>query len=446
MKWINELLQKEKRANQKYYAFLETVKIIRKYEEDNSYSHYISELIPMIEKNIRTFDEHHDFLDEEIREYADKLQVFWDETLKYQVWLAGQKKDCEDVCNILNNQKVHICGFSEGISDADDKYDYIIMCSNIAKPEILEKIKKSKIIRYDFMKHCAYDISPESAYLDRKLRKKAAAGGLEGVVTGLSYHERGIIFDKLDKNMVCLATPGQDLFLDYHNFLWFYRKTLSRQETFKYCIIGMDFYRLWYDLSLSPENRHRMLFFYRRLKNVHHFHSADSLLSQYEEDLRICDELMADGYADIDYKNNGYSEAYYEKASKKQYEMTDETYEKDVKEIQKLFHKPYPATFKENKGILERFLKFLHLHNIKTLIFIPPFPEIFNENTPEDMRQTTLAVLEEMKERYEFDILDISNDHGFPNHYFTDCSHLNSTGAEFVTEILNSYMKMAWNE
>lgn len=155
---------------------------------------------------------------------------------------------------------------------------------------------------------------------------------------------------------------------------------------------------------------------------------------------------MVDGYADIDYKNNGYSESHYKNAGKKQYEMTDETYEKDVKEIQKLFHKPYPATFKENKGILERFLKFLHLHNIKTLIFIPPFPEIFNENTPEDMRQTTLAVLEEMKERYEFDILDISNDHGFPNHYFTDCSHLNSTGAEFVTEILNNYMKMAWNE
>jgi len=50
-------------------------------------------------------------------------------------------------------------------------------------------------------------------------------------------------------------------------------------------------------------------------------------------------------------------------------------------------------TFKENMGILERFMKFLYLHNIKVLVYIPPFPDIFNEFTSIEMRETTLKVL-----------------------------------------------------
>ncbi len=189
--------------------------------------------------------------------------------------------------------------------------DYIIVCSNIG--EEISKLKKGKIIRYDFLRLCAYHISPESAYLDIKLRKKIDIGGIQGVITGLSYEQRGLNFERLEKNFICLATPSQDLFLDYQNFLWLYNEVLiKRQEKIEYCIIGMDFYRLWYDLSLSSGKR-RMLCFYKRLKTTHHFHEVDNWLLRYEEDLKCCEELLIENYMDEDFNNNFCPELYYKK-------------------------------------------------------------------------------------------------------------------------------------
>ncbi len=437
--WFEVLLQEEITIDKQYYIFLKTIKFLREMENDFSYRQIIEEIFPIAEKNVVSFEKEKHFLKDEIQEYVQKYRIFWIEYLKYQIWLMGNIEDCKNVEKVLNFEKVHLLGRLTGGVTADG--DYIIVCSNVKREE-LEKQKEEKIIRYDFLRYCAYEISPEKMYLDIKLRQKMELG-IEGVVTGLSYEQRGINFDKIRKNFACLATPGQDLFLDYHNFLWAYKETsFKRKVEIKYCIVGMNFYKLWYDLSLSS-NQDNMLCFYKRLKCAHHFHKMDLWLLKYEENLKVCEEIMVENYMDIDYNSNFHPELYYKEVNK-QYEMSDEVYKRDGEEVKKVFHKPYPLTFEENVGILEMFLKFLYIHNIKTLVYIPPFPKIFNDFTPQNMKETTWEVLLKLKEKYEFHILDLSEDKAFENKHFADWSHLNINGANLATEILNNYMEEIW--
>lgn len=443
MGWINTLLMQETELRQKYEIFSKSIKLLQSMENNWSYRSFIQELIPLVEKNINTIESTNDFLLDEVVEYVDKFNVFLDEYMKYQVWLVGSYEDCKAVKEILNLDKVHVLGELLEMPNVDHGYDYIIVCSNINE-DYLSGLKKNKIIRYDFLRFCSYKISPESAFLDLKLRQNVNKG-FEGVVTGLSYEQRGINYNKLEKNIICLAAPSQDLYLDYNNFLWVYREVVKkRKEDLRYCIIGMDYYRLWYDLSLSEQNNSRMLCFYKRLGCLHHYHEMDHMVLEYEENLKICDELLIDNYMDIDYNNNFHPELYYEKEDKQQYQPTDEEYLRDSEEVKKVFNKSYPQTFEENCDILEKYLKFLYLHNIKILIYIPPFPKIFNEFTPVEMKQQTLRILSNLREKYEFDILNLSEEKAFTNDYFSDWSHLNSLGADLATDFINRYMEKIW--
>ncbi len=439
MKNIDHLLKKETDLETKYKEFLESIKILEKAQGNKSYIGMINEMIPVIEKNVNTFECQKQFLQEELQEYVNIYHNFVAEVMKYQVGLIGDPKDCYIVKQILDYSKVHCCAESSEPFKDDEDFDYIIVCSAIDQ-EKLAHYKRADIIRYDILRFFAYQISPESAYLDLNLRQKIE-NGCEGAITGLSYEHRGINYEKLNRPLACLAAPSQDLFLDYHNFMWFYDEVaVKRGRPVKYCVIGMDFYHLWYDMSLSSETELRMLIFYRRIQRIHHFHKMDNWLLKYKEDLKVCKELMVNNYMDVDYQNSFHPELVQWDRTE-EYEITDSVYKRDREEVKKVFDKPYPMTFKENMGILERFMKFLYLHNIKVLVYIPPFPDIFNEFTSVEMRETTLKVLTQMKEKFGFELLDLSNDERFTDHYFADWCHLNCKGADLATGLLNNYME-----
>ena len=444
MENLEVLLQDNIGVLEKYNIFLDTIRILREVEKEVSYTGYIQRIIPSMEKITETFEREQCFYKEEMRDYIQGYRGFLEEYRKYQVCLLGIPEDCSQVRILLNYDRVHLLG--GGISMGIIKNNgYIIVCSPISDEEVkrIEKLGKERVIRYDFLRLCAYRISPETMHVNMGLKQKIKYG-IEGVVTGLSYEQRGIKFEKICKNMACLAAPSQDLFLDYHSFLWIYKK-LERQKKcqIKYCIIGMDFYRLWYDLSLSSEDKIRMLCFYERTGCTHHYHDMDSMVADYWKYRENCEELMIENYMEKDFCNTFHPECIFIE-DKQQYEMTEEAYHRDSEEIKKVFHKPYPITFEENKRILEMFLKFLYLHNIKVLVYIPPFPKIFNEFTSVDMKRTTLDVLSELRKIYEFDMLDLSTNELFSNEHFSDWSHLNSYGANLATELLNSYIGKIW--
>ena len=443
MESMNILLEKNSSIEQKYNAFLKSIKVLREIENNWSYRKFINEITPLVGGLVETFEREKHFEQGKLMEYIQKYKTFWVEYMKYQVWLIGNAQDCSTVKELLDYNKVHLLGERQDIPADSNEDDYIIICSNM-RLEKQTELYKPKLIDYDFLRRCAWRISPESAFLDLKLRQKIDEG-IDGVITGLSYEQRGINYHTIKNRLACLSTPSQDLYLDYKSFLWVYDEVVvKRGGRLKYCIIGMDFYRLWYDLSLSPENNVRMLCYYKRLRSMHHCHDFDYTLSKYEEDIRACDELMIENYIDIDYCRNFHPELYYEKEVKDQYFPSEEEYSRDCNEVKKVFDKPYSSTFKENYGIIERYLKFLHMNEIKVLVYIPPFPEIFNRFTSCEMKQKTLNVLQHLKEKYGFEFLDLSCDMRFTGECFADWSHLNTRGANIATEILNNFMDEIW--
>ncbi len=438
---LDKLLLDNVSVIEKYNIFLDTVKLLQEVESDISYTWIIKGILPNIEKITERFEREHCFDETEMREYAKKYKEFLEEYRKYQVCLVGDAKDCQQVKELLEHKKVHIFDGGDGDTGIIKNSDYVIICS-LMPDERVRKIGKGTVIRYDFLRMCAWQISPETMHLDMKLRDKINMG-IEGAVTGLSYEQRGINYEKIGKNLACLAAPSQDLFVDYHSFLWLYQEVArQRKGIIKYCVIGMDYYRFWYDLSLSKEGE-RMLCFYGRIGRMHNYHAMDGLVAGYKEYQENCAELMVRDYMEKDYCNTFHPERVYVK-DKQQYKMSEEAYKRDSEEIKKVFHKPYPGTFEENVGILECYLKFLNLHNVKALIYIPPFPRIFNEFTSVDMKNTTLDVLSRLAKMYEFDMLDLSEDGLFSNEHFSDWSHLNCYGADLATELLNGYMEEIW--
>lgn len=441
---IERLLQKSTPEEEKYQIFLLSMKSLGKAGTEPSYAKTIQELLLIIQRNIKTFEERQLFSENELKEYIQKYEMFQKENMKYQIWLMGKPEDCQAVRRILNYDKIHLLGRKYTGGGIRGDYDYIIVCSNISG-EILAAYEPDKIVRYDFLRFCHFGISPETAYLDMKLRKEISAD-TQGAVTGISYQQKGLDFNKIKRNLVCLAAPSQDLYLDFHNFKWLYDEVVcKRQGNLKYCVLGMDFYRLWYDMSLSSSRRIRMLAFYKRTRCMHHLHDMDVNLIKAEEDWKVCDELMVEDYMDEDYINSFHPERYYGK-NYNEYKMTNETYSRDCEEIKRTFHKPYPHTFQENTGILDRYFKYLYLHNIKILVYIPPFPKIFNDHTPTDMKGITLNILAEYQEKYGYDVLDLSDDERFTDRHFADLSHLNCHGAELAVTILNEYMDEIWGQ
>lgn len=443
MEGLKQLLQKERGIEEKFPIFLKTVKLLRNVEGYVSYKATITEMVPIIEEIVGGYEKDKELPEEKLIEYVQKYEAFWEEYMKYQVWLLGSKEDCESVRKLLDYSKVHILGV--GTIRGKKIADYVIVCSSVPQEE-LNGIRKQDIVRFDFLRYCSWQISMETAYLNMKLRKNLESG-IEGVVTGMSHEQRGINFERLDGKFACLATPSQDLYLDYHKFLWVYEDVVKKREgNINYCIIGMNFYRLWYDLSLSVEHE-RMLCQNVREKYLHHFHDKDKELQSYKKDLEICGALMVENYLEIDYCTEIHPESIFEdKEVKEPYRKTEEAYLRDSKEVKKIFHKPYPFTFEENVGILERFLKFLYRHNIKTMVYIPPFPKVFNDFISAEMKQETLNVLSELREVYGFGFLDLSNSGMFTEEHFADWNHLNKKGADLATEFLNDYMKKIWGK
>lgn len=186
---------------------------------------------------------------------------------------------------------------------------------------------------------------------------------------------------------MCLAGPSQDLYTDYYRFLWAYNEIAVRQKRrMEYCIIGMSAYRLWWDLSRGSQSL-RVLGFYPQTKKLHHLDWAEDAAEAWE-DRRICEKLMGQDFLERDFFGRfpGIAEIC-ETKREEIYTPSKEQRKEDAESIQRIFHKPYPETYKENLAILERWLEFLQKNSIKTVFLFMPFPTQFCELTNGEMKR-----------------------------------------------------------
>lgn len=160
------------------------------------------------------------------------------------------------------------------------------------------------------------------------------------------------------------------------------------------------------------------------------------------EDRRICEKLMGQDFLERDFFGRfpGIAEIC-ETKREEIYTPSKEQRKEDAESIQRIFHKPYPETYKENLAILQCWLEFLQKNNIKTVFLFMPFPTQFCELTNGEMKRQTYLALEKLCRKYGADLIDLYGDQtAFTDADFFDWSHLNAAGAAKVTRYLNEYL------
>lgn len=342
--------------------------------------------------------------------------------------------DCDENClidNITNIYELLIKEYAfefvsqEDISDIDVEY------------KILDRgfttDQQDAIVLRDYYDYY-WGISSERYML---LRQNTDADDYECMVLGMSYVQRGINLERLNKKTICMAAPSQDLFYDNEMLKYVLKKNNSSK--LRFCIQEVAPYELWYDMSLGNKTARRSMYYYPQTGTMHHFRDAKYSIERFERFRKIFEKLFMDELV--------YDEYMLARATNNLTEKKDtgvwpnageEEYKNAGEEVKKLFDKPYEDTFKENVSILDEELNILKEHGIIPVLLIPPYPQVYRDNVNNQMYQRTMEVLREYKEKYsDIVILNYLEDRDFDDYYFSDCSHLNYWGSNLLSDKLN---------
>lgn len=435
---LEELLQEQTAYERKCQIISEIAAYIDGMSNQAAYREQIDLLFAALEKSARDLESGGGLDDVCAKEIVGRVSDLKREQEKYQVWLLGEAADCAPVEKLLDVSQVHLLGTVRQISDGQRESDYIIICSQYENIAGIHWFGKVRLLRFDLFR-LMNEISPEATYQQIKNKKEVTTAA--GVVCGMSYEQKGICYERLARDIMCLAGPSQDLYTDYYRFLWAYDEITDRQKRrMEYCIIGMSAYRLWWDLSRGSQSL-RVLGFYPQTKKLHHLDWAEDAAEAWE-DQRICEKLMGQDFLERDFLGRfpGIAEIC-ETKREEIYTPSKEQRKEDAKSIERIFHKPYPETYKENLAVLERWLEFLQKNNIKAVFLFMPFPAQFCELTSGEMKRQTYLVLENLCRKYGADLIDLGGDQtAFTDADFFDWSHLNAAGAAKVTRYLNEYL------
>ena len=360
----------------------------------------------------------------------EMLSSIGKENLEYEI---------QKVVNVFQNILENICSLYKLININNIKkltlnelkeYDIDnIIIYNGNWPQWIEQ--KNNVFWFQRFLDFYWGMSPERYYLIERFKEEKKSEIL-GLVTGMSYTQRGINVKRLIKKTCHIGAPTQDLYYDY----LMCKFAVEQCKNVEFCIIGIAPYSLWYDMSLSKKMNTRCLYYYEQTKSLHHLKNKEYFETIYQNQKIIYDKLF---HHDIIKK------VFYD--YKTRYHLFEEDLtiyneknitEENINDIKKLSNKPYEATYLENVEILENFLIYLKTKQINPIIVIPPYPKIFIKNMSYDMLNRTIKVIENFKQTYNFTFLNFIGDKRFEDVYFSDSSHLNYFGSNLMADILNS--------
>ncbi len=330
--------------------------------------------------------------------------------------------------NILNEKNILTSNDLNTI-----EFDYLILCDNTQ--DDLSMVPPERIVNYWLYLNYFWLNTPRNYY---NLKQFQMGDNYAGIATGISYILRAIDFEKLDYKTASLTSPGQDLFYDFEMFKWAMQD--SACQNVKYCILGLNYYCFQYDLSKSHKFGIRSLCYYPQTLQLHHYYTKEDSIRFFDVMKQVLPEFMKENHVDILFEHyKRYNESFmhgltgrFEEAN-----LSAEQYEQVLDVLKTLFNKDYPDTLKEYETIFDEYLRYLDEKNVKVFVLIPPFPDIYIRNIPGKMKQEFEEIVARYKEKYNFELIDLSNDPRFTNEHFGDFSHVNVYGAEIVSSILN---------
>lgn len=339
---------------------------------------------------------------------------------KYNVILLGNYDRCMkfnelfDEWNVVKIINLEILYNNEYILNLENyKYDFIFVVEDIDKNKILKSIKKYNKKNIYFFED--YKLSVIEG-LDYKILDMLRRNKINGIITGLSYAEV-VIKEDINDNFINFSFSSQDLYYDFKliKYLFNFKQV---KDNLKYVIINMGYYSFDYDMTkTNARNRiHRYINYFEDYHNNESLMELDIIRSFYEKGITFKE------YIDMN-------------------KLKEETIltlndSKGIYEAQKNSSMDYEVTRKENEKILEEYIVFLKENSIVPIIAICPTSKYYRDNFNINKRNIFYNILDRLKYKYNFQVVDYFDSDLFEDDDFWDYSHLNGKGAEKFTKIL----------
>jgi len=280
------------------------------------------------------------------------------------------------------------------------------------------------------------DNSYLNSYLEPRLKKLSKNNSIETVIIGLSYGFFGVI-EKEIKKCIKLALPSQDIYYDYCTL----EKIVNKNSNIKYCILSMAYYSFDFDLSLTSEVWRIDELYYPIYRDSHHHHNvvnSNIKIEKRPKSLEYLYEILnVMGLRDIKRKYWGGINSSFDL-------LSEENKKIQGKERANTHNKlDYPKTVIENKKIFIQTLELLKQNEIKPIIVVFPTVKYYSEFFSKDIKLRFYEILNELRNDFDFQIVDMFNNKTFNLSDFMDSDHLNINGAKKMTQILND--EISWN-
>ncbi|WP_079428683.1 chemotaxis protein [Clostridium oryzae] len=309
------------------------------------------------------------------------------------------------------------------------EYDYIVIGDHF-NTDICEQllnigIDKNEIFQYylfldNNLNYYKWKIS------DFVLKYRAKA---EVLNTGMFYSWVGFKADACIKKAFNFAFSSQDLFYDYLTVKYLLKNWPEKTDEVRYVFIGLSYYSFQYDMSLSSM-RHNVVLYYDILKEAHHFDNIEGVYEDYAINKEIADKLL----------RNRDNRMYGFKWNMTNLDEYEDKWSVGKKQAEIDCNKDYPETVAENIEIFQKYLELLKDYSIKPIVVVYPASKYYYKNFSEKIEQEFHGIINEMRERYNFQYLDYFRKELFNDEDFGGVSYLNYYGAIKFTKLLNEQM------
>lgn len=361
---------------------------------------------------------------------------------------------------------------SSGKSSKNENLKNIVVCDE----ENFEKLKEDKLlkgIKYIY-KYSEINDTVKSAlnnieysygnkyysnydyyFLESRLNLLKEDNTTKIIVTGLSYALYGIDETLLKYKSCNLALPSEDIYYAYK----IAKEVIVNNDNIEYCIIGLGYYSLHFDLSKCSENFRVEKVYYPIFGDSHHHVCATKSLeykgtllnnflnsdlvkilntSLIEENFKkafyreLCRCYFKEGLTRGDICGANY------KLNELSHEECEELAVKCVESRNNLIK--HNDTVNENIEILKEFLGFLKKEGVKPIICVFPNTSYYNKYINKEFESILCNCINELSSIYDFSLVDLNTYDEFNLSDFVDMHHLNYEGAVKATNILNSFI------
>lgn len=279
------------------------------------------------------------------------------------------------------------------------------------------------------------------------------------VIAGSSHAMNGIIEQRMDLSTVNFSISSQDVFYDIMNV----SKAVTNNANIKICVLNIGYYMLYQDLSMSKNLFIQIpRIYYPLFKTGHHLGNVQECdrCSWLKFDREIYSPAMvqheAEAWSDELFAkqktfygtlltretNNGlrkkniiWSELNDDEKNQIAVERTN-----DHNKLRK-----HTASREENGAMLEQFISSMRRIGIMPVLVIFPFTHWYNQHIDPNYKKDIIEFLENLDDEVAF--LDM-NDYCelFDDCDFLDSDHLNESGAEKATDLLNQFINIVAEE